>query len=193
MDNKPIVFTEDTELIQGNKYIIEDIGIAFTYDPNGNNEKPFELCTNKYRLNHIPTKTDKRINGLVNLSNMTEEERKAIASKGGKTSKENQAKRKSFRDSLDMILSIKASKEEIESLPKEVRQYFDNIGYIPTKEDLINIRAVELSIVGSDKHMIFARDTVGEKPTDKQEVTAEVYTPEALSLLEKISNRLNNQ
>lgn len=185
-ENKVISYIENMELIPDQKYVVE-CGIEFTYKPE--KEKPYVL-NNGYSLDHIPTKTDKRTNNLVNLSAMDKETVREITSKGGKESARVQAKRRSFKDSLDMILSIKASKEEIESLPLEVQQYFNNSGIIPTKEDLINIRAVELAIIGSDKHMVFSRDTVGEKPTDNTNINANVITEGDNLLLEKIAKRL---
>lgn len=190
---KPVEYIGKLE--QGIYYYVqvsEEKQINFLYDKETNKEKPF-LLDNKLRINHVPTYTDLRIFNLnpISVGDYTAEERHKIAQKGGTNSQKNQLQRKTFKESLETFLSLKASKNQltyidkaiIDELPKDIR---DNL----TQEDLITLKALELAQNGSNNHAIYVRDTIGEKPTDKHDISAEVITEGDRALIDKLSKRL---
>ena len=193
----PIEYIEhNTELIQGEYYYIrakEDRNINFTYDPLGNNYKPF-LLDNNIRINHIPTSKDIGTSCLrpVNTcEDYTDQEAREICSKGGSIARMNEKKRKSFKESLELFLSLGISQQQLSSINSSI------VDKIPadmkaqlTQEDIINLKALELAQTGSINHQAFIRDTIGEKPTDKTQIEADIMTDGDRSLLDKVANRL---
>lgn len=179
-------YKENENLIENNRYIV-DCGIEFTYSLE-NKEKPY-LLNNGIRLDHIPTSKDIGTNNLK--AYLTEEERKQLATKAGKASGIARAKKKTLAERLTMLAQLPLTDNEInginpdilEAIPEEDRRNL-------TKEDLISIKMLELAAAGSKDHQVLYRDTIGEKPTDRQEVTANIMTEGDRLLIEKISARL---
>lgn len=198
MENKtPIEYIENnTELMQGEYYTIKVLDtryINFTYDLLGNNNKPF-LLDNNIRLNHLPNKEDIKTSNLqpVNVSpKYTEQENKELCIKGGKIARMNETRRKTFKESLELFLSLGVSQNQLKSInssiidkiPQDIRESL-------TQEDIINLKALELAQTGSINHQAFIRDTIGEKPTDKTQIEADIMTDGDRSLLDKVANRL---
>lgn len=87
---------------------------------------------------------------LVNLRNRSQRERKEIARKGAIASNKKQKERKTFKEDLLLALSTIKDGKTIQELGLEsvVAKYLSG-----------DLKAFEI-----------VRDTIGEKPTDKQEV-----------------------
>lgn len=183
-----IPYNETVTLEIGKKYLAE-CGIEFTYTDN--TEKPFELNNGIY-IDHIPTATDTRLLNLIRLDRLPEDKHKELAIKGGTNSQASQLKRKSFKESLELFLSLSINESQlrkidssiVDKIPEDIRKQL-------TQADLITLKQIELSQDGSEKHSVFVRDTVGEKPTDHHEITADVITDGDRALIEKLSKRLN--
>ena len=62
-----------------------------------------------------------------------------------------------------------------------------------TQLDVITAAAVMQAAKGNIKAQEYLRDTAGEKPIDKQEITGNIITEADKSLIEKLKNRLENQ
>lgn len=105
---------------------------------------------------------------------------KEVTTAGGQSLQARQKQRRTFAESFEIILRQKARPETIAEL-----QLADNA----TNQDAIVAAAVIQALTGNMKAQQFVRDTVGEMPTIKQEVTADILTAEDRELLEKIRNR----
>lgn len=180
-----------------NKLYIND-GILYCYDADGIERKGKHcnyILMNGIYLDTVPNKTHKPTSNMK-VSNsfcMSEQERKEFALRGVEGRKQAQQERKTFKESLETLLNIevnadKASKaigrELYKSLPDTVKKHI-------TEQDLIVLSTIKQAQAGSYNHAVFIRDTVGEKPTDKQEITADIMTDADRSLIEKLHNRMN--
>lgn len=194
---EPEQWTPDTEHIE-NKLYVND-GIVYAYDQDGKTVKGIEkhfILPNGIYLESIPTITQTGISKMKpnNKFCYTDDERTQLAKKGVEGRKQAQQERKSFKDSLEQFLIIEANatkaqkiagKELYKSLPNSVKQHI-------TEQDLIVLQAIRQAQAGSYNHATFIRDTVGEKPTDKQQITADIMTDADRSLIEKLHNRIEH-
>lgn len=112
---------------------------------------------------------------LVSLADRTTEEVREIARKGGIASGEARRRKREIKDSLDLLLSlpfkIKANNADT------IREQLNNLG-VP-EDEIDNQMAMAFSMfinsVGTGKNAVsaatFIRDTLGEKPKEKVELT----------------------
>lgn len=90
------------------------------------------------------------------------------------------AQRRTLAETINILLKQKADPEEIET-------YGLNQG--ATKQDAMIAAIYQQATSGNVKAFTSLRDTVGEMPTVKQEITADILTAEDRELLEKIRSR----
>jgi hypothetical protein len=90
------------------------------------------------------------------------------------------AQRRTLAETINILLKQKADPEEIET-------YGLNQG--ATKQDAMIAAIYQQATAGNVKAFTSLRDTVGEMPTIKQEVTADILTAEDRELLQKIRDR----
>ena len=192
---EPIQYETGIDHKENTLYIND--GILYAYDQGGKERKGKEchfILMNGVYLDNIPNKSQKRISNMkVNNSFcMNEEERKEFCKKGVEGRKQAQKERKTFRESLETFLNIEtgaskaekvAGKELYKMLPDSVKKHI-------TEQDLIVLSAIRQAQNGSYNHATFIRDTVGEKPTDKQQITADIMTDADRALIEKLHNRI---
>lgn len=88
--------------------------------------------------------------------------------------------RRSIADSIEMMLKQKAEPEELETY---------GLKHGATKQDVMVAAILQQATAGNVKAFTSLRDTVGEMPTIKQEVTADILTAEDRELLQKIRDR----
>ena len=88
---------------------------------------------------------------LIPLNKRTKNEQREIAKKGGIKSGETRRNKKTLREELEIALAIKNEKGE------EIRM-------------TITKALIQKAINGDVKAFEVIRDTIGEKPTDKQEI-----------------------
>lgn len=112
---------------------------------------------------------------LIPFNERTEEEQREIARKGGIASGEARRRKREIKDSLDLLLSlpfkIKANNADT------IREQLNNLG-VP-EDEIDNQMAMAFSMfinsVGTGKNAVsaatFIRDTLGEKPKEKVELT----------------------
>lgn len=118
------------------------------------------------------------------LDKRNPEEAADIRRKGAETLNAMNAQRQSIATTIDAMLRSKAGLEEIEryNLP-------DNA----TKQDaLVAAMYAEAINKGTVRAFDSLRDTVGEKPIDRQQVQADVTTDADRLLMEKIRQRLQD-
>lgn len=89
---------------------------------------------------------NKSQDNLISLANRSEEERREIALKGNKASIESKKKKKLLRESLEALLESGN-----------------------TQEDMC-VALIQKALVGDTKAFEVVRDSIGQKPIDKQEV-----------------------
>ena len=114
----------------------------------------------------------------------TPEEKRANARKAGLASAKAKKQRRTFKESLEIILSMKATEEQKKAAEQFLTEEMDL-----TNGDLVNLAMIGKAKEGDVKAAQFVRDTVGEMPTVKQEVTNTMSDGDK-ALLEKVSKRL---
>lgn len=141
------------------------------------------------------TGIQKRLNNLKPFrpySELTPEEQqkqREILSKGAKTRNEIYKKNKSMKESAELLLNAKISRETAE---KVLGDNFDVDG-IETMQDLIIARMIRETLEnGNTKAAEFIRDTSGNKPVSAAalDITADIVTAADRSLIDKVANRL---
>lgn len=103
-----------------------------------------------------------------------------IRRKGYDAMREAQRKRKTFAETIDIALSRRASAETLKQLGLETGTVLDAI-----IQSMVNASAD-----GSVKAAEFLRDSVGEKPVNREEITADVITAEQKALIDKVARRV---
>ena len=114
----------------------------------------------------------------------TPEEKRANARKAGLASAKAKKQRRTFKESLEIILSMQATEEQKKASEQFLTEEMDL-----TNGDLVNLAMIGKAKEGDVKAAQFVRDTVGEMPTVKQEVTNTMSDGDK-ALLEKVSKRL---
>lgn len=89
-------------------------------------------------------------------SNQSREEAKKNGRKGGIKSGEAKRRRKTMREMLDYLLS------------KEIT---NKNGEKATTLEAVMVATIKKALTGDTRAAEFIRDTIGEKPTDRQEIT----------------------
>lgn len=151
----------------GNRIVPDDIFNSFCkYLPDGTfNQSRTYRAYNGGKLFQIGSDPDKT---------------KEVTTAGGQALQATIKQRRTFAESFEIILRQKARPETIAEL-----QLADNA----TNQDAIVAAAVVQALTGNMKAQQFVRDTIGEMPTIKQEISADVMTAEDRELLQKIRNR----
>jgi hypothetical protein len=126
---------------------------------------------------------------LIPITERDPEEAKRICAKGAAAARAIQKKRRTMKESLDLILSLPAKDLAKENLPAETIAKFEEAGIEIDYGTLITAKMAEQSRKGDIKAAQFVRDTSGEMPTNKQEITATI-TDGDMELINKMSKRL---
>jgi hypothetical protein len=120
---------------------------------------------------------------LKTLGNNPERDHE-IRVKGGQALQAKLKERRTFAETIEIMLRKKASKEAIETL---------GLDEDATTQDAVIAAMLKASGEGDTKAAVFIRDTVGEKPVDKKEIDAQIMTENDRKLLEKVSKRLEEE
>lgn len=126
------------------------------------------------------------IDNLKPQNTRTKEEQRQIAIQGGKASGEARRKKKAIREVCETLLSMQANsglKAKINpdiELPEGATVY-----------DVLVASMAQEAIDGNVKAAEFIRDSAGDKPTDKSEITAAVMTDKDRELMEIIERRMS--
>lgn len=134
----------------------------------------------------------KNLEKRTTFRDMSPERAKEIRQMGQKAQREIYGKKKTARESIEQILSIKVNDEIMSKadLDPSIIERVKRTGEELTFYDLVNIVAVGRAVGGSINAMQYVRDTNGDKPTDKIEMTTDIMTDRDRELLERISARI---
>lgn len=102
---------------------------------------------------------------------------------GGKALQATLRQRRSFAETIDIMLSRPANAEDIAKY---------GLNKDATQLDAITAAAVMQAAKGNIKAQEYLRDTAGEKPIDRQEISGNIITDADKSLIDKIQKRLDN-
>lgn len=143
--------------------------------------------------NIFEDKKQKRLNNLkpwkpfTELSPEEREEQRKIASLGGKARTEQINRRKTMKESAQILLSQRVSTEYAQKILGENA----DISGVETMQDLITAKMLrEIVENGNAKAFELIRDTSGNKPTAELEVRADVVTASDRALIDKVADRL---
>lgn len=126
------------------------------------------------------------MDNLVSFADRSTEEVREIAARGGRKSGETRRKRRTAKEIARTILQTDLSAEQVEEVLDGAR---DLIGDDASAYSVMIAKMVQEGLRGNVQAFTAVRDTAGDKPTDKQEVTAAV-TAGDVALLEKVGARL---
>ena len=129
-----------------------------------------------------------------NFSVIDKERLTEISRKGGKAVQELHGERRTARESLERLLTLKITDEILDGadIPTEIAERFKRDNPNATLYDLIQAVAVGKALGGSLKAYELVRDTHGDKPIERVEMTENVTTDDDRALMRQIAERLNN-
>ena len=129
--------------------------------------------------------------GMDNLrpqNTRTKEEQREIARMGGKASGEARRKRRELKERCKVLLEMMPNKDLI-------KKSLGNDAVLPEGSDnydLMMAKMIQVAMLeGNVKAAEFVRDSAGDKPTEKSEVSASVMTAKDLEILQNVSSRLS--
>ena len=130
----------------------------------------------------------------VPFNKMDEEKRREICRKGQKAMMQLHGEKKSAKQSLEKILTIKIDDKILDGadVPSEIAEKIKRDNPNMTLYDLIQVVAVGKAVGGNMKAYELIRDTHGDKPIDKVEISDNVMTEADRELLKSISARLED-
>ena len=140
-------------------------------------------------MSGVKGKSGQHPNSLANLTPINErttpEQRKENASKGGKKAAENKRQRKEMKEMIQDIFSVGMKKGKIVD---EIKSLEDADNKNLTVGQALVIAQIKKAMTGDTRAMEFLRDTMGEKPTNKQEITATIVESPLQGILEQLKD-----
>ena len=129
---------------------------------------------------------------LVSLADRPTDEQRAIAAMGGRANGELRRKRKTLKEIYAYLLELPATDDMIaDEAAKMVAQRKDDTPL--TIYDAIALAQAVKAARGDTPAATYVRDSAGDKPIDKQDVTATVISDADRALLDKVSKRLDGK
>ena len=128
----------------------------------------------------------------VPFNQMTPEKRKEICRKGAEAINKLHGEKKTAKEAISKILTLKINDEILDGadVPQEIADKLRRDNPDATLYDLIQLVAVGRALDGSIRAMEYVRDTHGDKPIEKLEVTENIMTDRDRELLQSISDRI---
>lgn len=129
-----------------------------------------------------------------NLTVIDQEKRREICRKGAEAVNRLHGKKKTAKECLESILTLKINDKIIDGadLDPDIAEKLKRDNPDATLYDLIQIVAAGRAVGGNIKAAEYIRDTYGDKPTEKLDITGEIMTDTDRAMLEKISRRLDS-
>jgi general stress protein YciG len=129
-----------------------------------------------------------------NFSVMDKEKHREISRKGAQAVNKLHGEKKTAKQALENILTLKVSDEIIAGadLDPAIAAKLKRDNPDATLYDLIQIVAAGRAVGGNIKAAEYIRDTYGDKPVDKVDISGEIMTETDRAMLEKISRRLDD-
>lgn len=129
---------------------------------------------------------EKQNRNLRTTAQMTEKERREFARIGGQASAKARRKKKDLQELLGALLSSPAT--------PEIKEKAAKLGIDPevadTLYDGLGIAMIEKALSGDGYCFQLVRDSAGDKPTDKSEVTASIMTEKDLEIMRNLEARI---
>ena len=159
-----------------------------------NSDRPFDECMNK-PIDGAECDSDKKdkpkrhgMENLIPMNALTEKKQREIASAGGKASGEARRKKKELKDRCKILLEMMPNKALIAKSLGDSAELPENADMY----DLMMAKMIQVATLdGNVKAAEFVRDSAGDKPTDKSEVTASVMTEKDMELMKNIERRMS--
>lgn len=122
------------------------------------------------------------------------EKRKEICRKGAAAVNKMHGEKKTARQALESILTLKINDDILAGadIDPAMAERFKRDNPNATIYDLINAVAAGRALGGNIKAAEYIRDTYGDKPVDKVDISGEIMTDSDRAMLEKISRRLDD-
>lgn len=144
-----------------------------------------------------PEGSEKGWNNLekrTSFNAMPKERQREIARMGANAVNKLHGEKKTAREALEKILTLRVDDEIIAGadLPDEIATKLKRSNPDATLYDLIQIVAVGRAVGGNVKAAEYVRDTFGDKPVDKVDISAEITTEADRALMNSIAERLDN-
>ena len=130
----------------------------------------------------------------VPFNQMSKEKRVEIARKGQKALSELHGEKKNAKKALESILTLKVTDDiyELADIDPKVAERLKRDNPNATLYDLIQAVAVGRALDGNMKAYELVRDTYGDKPIDKVDISGEIMTESDRAMLQKITERIDN-
>lgn len=118
----------------------------------------------------------------------------AVSVKGGQAVAELHGERKTARQALEHILTLKITPEIMAAadIEPEIAERFKRDNPNATMYDLLNAVAVGKALAGNMRAYELVRDTHGDKPIERVEMTDNVTTESDRALMRQIADRLQD-
>ena len=128
------------------------------------------------------------------LSEKDPERAREIHKKGAEAVNKLHGEKKNAKQILDNVLSLLVDDEIINGsdLPPEIANKLKKANKDITMYELIQTVAAGRAAAGNMKAVEYIRDTYGDKPTEKIDVSGEIMTETDRAMLEKIAKRLDD-
>lgn len=129
---------------------------------------------------------EKQNRNLRTTAQMTEEERREFARIGGRASGKARKRKKDIREVFEALLSAPATPEMQE---KAAKLGFD-AETVESIYDVMGVAMIDKALSGDGYCFQLVRDSAGDKPTDKSEVTASIMTEKDLEIMRNLEARI---
>ena len=131
---------------------------------------------------------------VYNFANIDKDKLREISKKGQEKSLEVKRQRRSARECLESILSLEVTNDIIAGaeLSDELKEQLMKNNPHATMYDLIQLVALGLAVGGDLKAVEYVRDTTGDKPTNRIDVSSDVMSDADRALLAQIAARLDD-
>ena len=123
--------------------------------------------------------------GKNSFARMTPEQRSEYGKIGAQKSMETKRKRKEMRETLDILLKMPMKKGKTYSA-EDIKCFADLKGKNITIDQAMMVCLVQKALKGDLSAIAMVRDTVGEKPAEKVEVTKNPFDELTVDELRKL-------
>ena len=187
MNNKQTTNKQNTET----KNILDN-GLDCSSVLDNNSDKAIENTQNsnsQVQDNNITDNNKRNDNRVYNIQNLkpvqSKEEARERGRKGGIKSGEVRRQKKTMKETLENALKLELSQKKLEELGADISLMNGE----NTVLSAIVASTIREAINGDSKSIQFIRDSIGEQPTIKQEIT-ETITQEDTALLNDLRKSL---
>lgn len=126
--------------------------------------------------------------GRLDWSAMAPEARQEMCSKGGKAVQEIHKRRRALKDIMQDLLAMDCTPDMLEGAGEQAQRAAESLGRPLTMYEAISLAQVAQAAQGSTQAFVAVRDSAGDKPTDKQEITG-VLTDGDRALMDQMQQK----